>query len=150
MTPMPSMCEMTASVSFSFCACRILLCLTPDLFMNMATMTTASETPVTSNPIRQSMTYIKATIKSAEKALPSISAIDCITFSSTNTISEESTELILPILPAVKYPIGSFLRRAPNSIRLSANILYPAVLCNLSLKFVATICTISEAAIPAK
>ena len=96
------MCEMTASVSSSFCCWRIWLCFMPDLFIKMAAITTASETPVTSSPMRQSMTYMNATMRSAEKPLPSISAIDCMTFSSTNTISDESTELIFPILPAVK------------------------------------------------
>ena len=35
-------------------------------------------------------------------------------------------------------------------MRFSAKILYPAVLCNLSLKLVARICTASDAAMPAK
>ena len=96
------MCEITASVNSSFRCWRILLCFTPDLFIKMAAITTASDTPVTSSPMRQSMTYMNATMRSAEKPLPSISAMDCMTFSSTNTMSDESTELILPILPAVK------------------------------------------------
>ena len=47
-------------------------------------------------------------------------------FSSINTMSEESTELIFPILPSVKYPMGIRLKWAPSSIRISENTINPA------------------------
>ena len=47
-------------------------------------------------------------------------------FSSMNTMSEESTELILPMFPSVKYPMGIRRRWAPSSMRMSENTMNPA------------------------
>jgi len=48
------------------------------------------------------------------------SASTGIQFSSINTMSVESMELILPIFPSVKYPMGSFLKCSPSFNRISA------------------------------
>ena len=53
-------------------------------------------------------------------------------FSSIKTMSVDRTELIFPIFPSVKYPIGILRRCAPSSMRFSANTINPAADCSRS------------------